>query len=176
MLRVCFKPPTVKSLPALGMTNRKLQSHEIDQKLTPKIDHPAPGIFHVSCGGLFEDAVVNVVQDLVAQILLHFRFDSLFVERVDLSGINAVPPEKLAMTLIKLPKRSICPLSIDAEQRREFQAVGERIIPRCPSRAISGSRRNAQIIKRKIMLLIEADGGLRSIFFPVKQPEKLPVI
>ncbi len=26
------------------------------------------------------------------------------------------------------------------------------------------------------MLLIEADGGLRSIFFPVKQPEKLPVI
>src|SRR5438105_6264644 len=80
------------------------------------------------------------------------------------------------MTLIKLPKRSICPLSIDAEQRREFQAVGERIIPRCPSRAISGSRRNAQIIKRKIMLLIEADGGLRSIFFPVKQPEKLPII
>src|SRR5438045_7946878 len=99
----------------------------------------------LSCGGLFKDAFVNVVRDLVAQILLHFRFDSLFVERVDLSGINAVPPEKLAMTLIKLPKRSICPLSIDAEQRREFQAVGERIIPRCPSRAISGSRRNAQI-------------------------------
>ncbi len=99
----------------LRMIENWLQPHQIDQKLAPEVYHPAPGIFHVSCGGLFEDAFVNVVRDLVAQILLHFRFDSLFVERVDLSGINAAPPEKLAMTLIKLPKRSICPLSIDAE-------------------------------------------------------------
>src|SRR5207247_6830638 len=68
------------------------------------------------------------------------------------------------------------PLSSDAEQRREFQAVSERIIPRWSRRSISGSRRNAQRIKRKIMLLLGADGGPRSIFFPVKQPEKLPII
>src|SRR5437588_584585 len=79
----------------LRMIENWLQPHQIDQKLAPEVYHPAPGIFHVSCGGLFEDAFVNVVRDLVAQILLHFRFDSLFVERVDLSGINAVPPEKL---------------------------------------------------------------------------------
>src|SRR5262249_18635880 len=158
------------------MTETELQSHQIDQKLTPKIDHAAPGILHVSRSGLLEDAFVNVVRDLVAQVLLHFRFDSIFIERVDLSGINAVPPEKLAMTLIKLPKRSICPLSINAKQRRQLQAVGERIVPCRPSRAVPGARRNAQIVERKIMLLIQADGCLRSIFFSVKQPEKLTVI
>jgi len=66
---------------------------------------------------------MNVVRYLVAQILLHFGFNLIFIEGVDFSGIHPIAPEKLAMTLIKLPKRSIRPLSIDAEQRSELQAI-----------------------------------------------------
>jgi len=112
-----------RSLAALGMTDGELQPHQIDQKLAPKINHAAPGIFNIACRRLFKDAFVNVVCDLVAQILLHFGFNLIFVERVDFSGIHPVSPEKLAMTLIKLPKRPIGPLSIDAEQRSELQAI-----------------------------------------------------
>ena len=49
---------------------------------------------------------MNVVRDLVAQIVLHFRLNLFFVERVDCSGIHTVSAEKLAMALIKLPERS----------------------------------------------------------------------
>src|SRR5437762_2171761 len=80
------------------------------------------------------------------------------------------------MTLIKLPKRSIRPLSIDAEERSQLQTIGKRIIPRRPDCAPFGARRNAQIIERKIMLLIQANRGLGAILLSVKQPEELPVI
>ena len=109
-----------RSLAALGMTDGELQPHQIDQKLAPKINHAAPGIFNIAGRGLFKSAFVNVVCDLVAQILFHFSLNLLFVEGVDFSGINSVPAKKLAMTLIELPERSIRPLSIDAEERREF--------------------------------------------------------
>src|SRR4029077_9489005 len=149
---------------------------QIHQELAPKINHPAPGIFHIACGGLLEDPFVNVVRDLVAQILLHFSFNSLFVERVDFTGIHPVSTEKLPVTLIKLPKRSIRPLSIDVKERSEFQPIGKWIIPGRPNRPVFGARRNAQIIKRKVMLFVQADGRLGSILFSVKQPEKLPII
>ena len=80
------------------------------------------------------------------------------------------------MTLIKLPERSIRPLPIDPELRSEFQAIGKRIIPRRPNGAVFGARRNAQVIKGKIVLFVQADRRLGAIFFSVKQPEKLPVI
>ena len=86
------------------MTPSDLQPHEIDQKLAPKIKHPAPGISYVACRRLFENALMNVVRDLVAQIILHFRFDLFFVERIDCGGIHAVSPEKFAVALIKLPE------------------------------------------------------------------------
>ena len=94
---------------------RELQPHQIDQKLAPKIDHPAPGIFDVPCRSLFEHAFMNVVLDLVAEILLHLRLNLVFIERIDFSQINPVPDEKLPMTLIKLPERSVRPLPVDAE-------------------------------------------------------------
>ena len=49
----------------LGL-DKELQAHQIDQELAPKVNHPAPGIFHVACSGLLENAFVNVVRDLVA--------------------------------------------------------------------------------------------------------------
>ena len=83
---------------------------------------------------------MNVVRDLIAQIVLHFRLNLFFVERVDCRWIHAVSPEKIAMALIKLPERSIRPLSINAEQGSKLQAIGERIIPRRPNRAAFGAR------------------------------------
>ena len=47
---------------------------------------------------------MDVVCDLVAQIVLHFRLNLFFVERVDCRGIHTVSPEKLAMALIELPE------------------------------------------------------------------------
>src|SRR5881409_3440779 len=125
--------------PGSGSRERELQPHQIDQKLAPKINHAAPGIFNIAGRGLFKNAFVNVVCDLVAQILFHFSLNLLFVEGVDFSGINSVPAKKLAMTLIELPERSIRPLSIDAEERREFQAVRQRIIPCGPNLAVFGA-------------------------------------
>ena len=52
------------------MIETELQAHQIDKKLTPKVNHSAPGIFHVAGSGLLENAFVNVVRDLVAQIFL----------------------------------------------------------------------------------------------------------
>src|SRR5207249_5378646 len=91
---------------------------------------------------------MNVVLDLVAEILFHFSLNLIFVERIDRSGINPVSAEKLPMTLIKLPERSVRPLSINSEGRSEFEAVGKRIIPCGPNRAVFGARRNAQVIER----------------------------
>ena len=102
------------------MTETELQAHEIDKKLAPKINHTAPGIFHVACRGLLENAFVNVVRDLVPQILFDVSLDLLFVERFDVRRINFVSPQKFAVTLIKLPERSIRPLPIDPERGRQF--------------------------------------------------------
>src|SRR5437667_9857461 len=129
----------------------ELQPHQVDQKLTPKVNHAAPGVFNISGRGLFKNSFMNVVCDLVAQILLHFSLNLLFLEGVDFSGINSVPAKKLAMTLIELPERSIRPLSIDAEERREFQAVRQRIIPCGPNLAVFRARRTTSIITRKIV-------------------------
>ena len=125
----------------------RLQAHQINQELAPKVNHSAPRIFHVACGSLLQDAFVNVVRDLVPQILFDVRLDLLFIERFDLRRINFVSPQKFAMSLIKLPERSIWPLPIDPERGREFQAVGQRLIPRCPNRAVLRPRRNAQVIE-----------------------------
>src|SRR5438067_2531533 len=64
-----------RSLAVVGMIDAELQPDQIDQKLTPKINHAAPGIFNVACRRLFKDAFMNVVRDLVAQILFHFASD-----------------------------------------------------------------------------------------------------
>jgi len=50
----------------LRTTETELQAHQIDQELAPKVNHPAPGVFHVASSGLLENAFVNVVRDLVA--------------------------------------------------------------------------------------------------------------
>ena len=102
------------------MTRNALQPYEIDQKLAPKVNHPAPGIFHIACCGLLQNAFVNVVRDLVAQIFLDIHLNLLFIERFDLRRIYFASPQKVSMTLIQLPERSIRPLPIDPERRREF--------------------------------------------------------
>ena len=81
-----------------------LESDQIDQELAPKINHSAPGIFYVACGGLLEDALVNVMCDLIAQIVLHFRLDALFIQRSDRVCVHAVSAKKLAMALVKPPE------------------------------------------------------------------------
>src|SRR5436309_12061643 len=106
---------TVRSLAALRMTERELQTHQIDQKLAPEINHAAPRVFDLPCRGLFEHAFVNVMLDLIAEILLHLGLNLIFIERIDFSGIDAVSAKKLPMTLIKLPERSVRPLAIDLE-------------------------------------------------------------
>src|SRR5438552_7001013 len=122
------------------MTGRKLQAHQIDQELAPEIKHPPPGIFYVACGCLFENALMNVVRDLVAQIVLHFRLNLFLVEQVDCGWVHAVSTEKFAMALIKLPERSVRTLSINPEQRSELQTVGKLIIPRRPNGPAFGAR------------------------------------
>jgi hypothetical protein len=126
--------------PEVDFCSSRLQPHQIDQKLAPKINHPTPGVSYVACCGLFENAFMNIVRDLVAQIVLHFCLNLIFIERVDYGSVHPVSTKKLAMTLIKLPKRLIRPLPIDAEQRSKFQAIGERIIPRRPNCAAPGAR------------------------------------
>src|SRR5262249_22212424 len=111
-----------------------------DQKLAPKVKHSAPGIFYLARRGLFENALMNVVRDLVAQIVLHFRFNLFLVERVERSGIYAASPEELAMALIQLPERSVWTLSINAEHRSKLQTIGEWIIPSRPNRSGFGAR------------------------------------
>ena len=58
---------------------KSLQPHQIQQKLAPKINHPAPGIFYLACRSRLKHALVDVVRDLVAQIVFHFHLDSLFI-------------------------------------------------------------------------------------------------
>jgi hypothetical protein len=99
-----IEAPTERSLASLGITQNELQPYQIDQELAPEIKHPAPGIFYVACGRLFENAFMNVVRDLIAQIVLHFRLNLFLVERVDCRRIHTVSPEKIAMALIKLPE------------------------------------------------------------------------
>ena len=59
---------------------------------------------------------MNVVRDLVAQIVFHFRLNLFLVKQIDCCGIHAVSPEKFAVALIKLPERSVGTLSINPEQ------------------------------------------------------------
>src|SRR3954447_26446835 len=105
------------------MTKEELQPHEIDQKLAPKINHPAPGILYVASRSLLQDTLVNVVRNLVAQVFLHLSFNLFFVKGVDFSRINSVSAEKVPMTLVHLPQRSVRPLAIDTEKRCELQPV-----------------------------------------------------
>ena len=99
---------------------RRLQPYQIHQELAPEINHPAPGIFYVACRGLLENSLVDVVRDLVAQIVFHFRLNPIFIERVDCVCVHAVSAKKLAMTLIKLPERLVRPLTISTEAGREL--------------------------------------------------------
>jgi hypothetical protein len=99
-----IETPTVRSLALLRMTLSELQPHEIDQKLAPKVEHSAPGIFYVARCRLFENAFMNVVRDLVSQIVLHFYLNLFLVQRVNPGGIHTVSAEKFAMALIKLPE------------------------------------------------------------------------
>ena len=98
----------------------QLQSHQIDQELAPKVNHPAPGIFHVACSGLLQNAFVNVVSDLVSQIFFDICLNLLFIERFDVRKVNSVSAQEIAMTLIELPERSIRPLPIDPKRGRQF--------------------------------------------------------
>src|SRR5437899_959511 len=51
-----------------------------------------------------DNALMNVMRDLVAQIVLHFRLNLFLVEEVDCGWVHAVSTEKFAMALIKLPE------------------------------------------------------------------------
>ena len=124
-----------------------LQPDQIEQKLAPKINHPSPGIFYVPRCRLLEHALVDVVRDLIAQIVFHLGLNALLIQDVDGSNIHPIAAKKFAMALVKLPERLIGTLTIDAELRSEFQAVGERIIPSRPNRAALRARRDSQIIK-----------------------------
>src|ERR1043166_6990575 len=99
--------PRAKRIERAPLRNRMSQAHQIDQKLAPEIEHPPPGILYVPCCRLFENALVNVVRNLVAQIVLHFGLNLFLVQRIDCRGIDAVSPKKFAMALIKLPERSV---------------------------------------------------------------------
>lgn len=81
-----------------------LKPDEVDQELAPKIEHPAPGIFHFPIGCLFENALVDVMRDLIPQIFLDLRLNPIFIERIDRVRINAVITQKFAVTLIQLPE------------------------------------------------------------------------
>ena len=71
-------PPTMRSLavcaarddwpltPVRKNCARGLQSHEVEEELTPKINHPAPGIFHLAVWRRFQNAFFDVVRDLIA--------------------------------------------------------------------------------------------------------------
>jgi len=98
----------------------RLQTHQIDQKLAPKVNHAAPRIFDIACSGLFQNAFVNVMRDLIPQVFFDVRLNLLFIEWFDFRRINFVSPQKFAMTLIKLPESSIWPLPIDPKRGREF--------------------------------------------------------
>src|ERR1051326_1359778 len=154
----------------------ELQPHQIDQELAPQVNHPTPGILHVARRSLLENTFVNVMRDLVAQILLDVSLNLRFIQGLNVGRINFVSAQELPMTLIKLPERAVWPLPVDPKRRRELPAIGQGIIPRRPNSAVFCARRNAQIVKRKITLLIEADRCLRAIYFPVEQSEKLSII
>ena len=47
--------------------------------------------------------------DLITQIFFDICLDLLFIERLDVRGINFVSTQKIAMTLIELPERSVRP-------------------------------------------------------------------
>src|SRR5437764_13460105 len=76
------------------------QSDEIQQKLAPKIDHPAPRIFHLAVGRGFQDAFLDIVRDLIAQIVLHLELDPVFVHRINDAGLDLVLPEEFLVTLV----------------------------------------------------------------------------
>src|SRR5439155_14978886 len=117
-----------------------LQPYQIDQELAPKINHPAPGIFYIACRGLLEHALGDVMRDLIAQIVFYFRFDTLFIQRIDRVCLDAVSAEKLAMALIKPPKRLIRSLTVNPKLRSHFQPIGERVIPGRPNRSALRAR------------------------------------
>ena len=56
-----------------GAVTLDLQPHQVQQELAPEINHPAPGIFDFAAAGRFQHALLDVVRDLVAQIVLDLR-------------------------------------------------------------------------------------------------------
>src|SRR5450631_3111401 len=80
------------------------------------------------------------------------------------------------MALVKLPERLIRPLAVDLKLRGQFQTVRQRVVPRCPNDPVVRAGGNAKIVKREVVLLVQANRRLRSIFFLVKEPEKLAII
>src|SRR5450631_2257118 len=80
------------------------------------------------------------------------------------------------MALVKLPERLIRPLAVDLKLRGQFQTVRQRVVPRCPNDPVVRAGGNAKVVKRKVVLLVQANRRLRPIFFLVKEPEKLAII
>src|SRR6201746_2336551 len=91
-------------------------------------------------------------------------------------NLDCVFVQETFVALIELPKRLVGPLPVDTKVRAQFQPVGKWIVPSRPDLAILGARGDAQIIKGKIVLLVQADRGLGAVFFLVKKPEELLVI
>ena len=81
------------------------------------------------------------------------------------------------MTLVKLPERLVGTSPIDAELRSQLQAVRKADNSMSsPNRAAVRAGRNSQIIKREIVLLVQADRRLGMVLILVKQTKELPVI
>src|SRR5712691_994516 len=87
--------------------------HQVEQKLAPKVNHPAPRILDFAAGRLGEDTLLEVVRDLVAQLVLHLQLDLFLVERIDHVRLHRVIAQKTFVTLIELPERLIGPLPVD---------------------------------------------------------------
>jgi len=44
------------------------------------------------------------VRDLIAEVVFHFRLNSLFIKRINHVHIYPVPAQKIAVALMKLPE------------------------------------------------------------------------
>src|SRR5688572_16314801 len=93
---------------------------EIQEKLAPEINHSAPGILYLTLGRRFQDAFLDVVRDLVAEVVLDFELDPIFVHRIDHARFHQVLPQEFLMALVKLPERLVRPLPVDLELRRQL--------------------------------------------------------
>ncbi len=104
----------------MGKGRKWLQPHPIEQELAPKVNHAAPGIFHLAISSRREHALLDVVGDLRAEIVLDFRLDAIFIHRINYARLDLISAQILFVALVKLPKRLIGPLPINPELRRQF--------------------------------------------------------